>query len=246
MKLKDIHPYENNPRKNDDAVESVANSIRDFGMNQPIVVDKDNVIIVGHTRYKALQKLGYKETEVIVADHLTEEQVRAYRIADNSTNELSTWDLDLLIPELEGIDLDMSDYGLDLGMIDDFEDKNTTIVEDEIPDVDMDNVITKVGQVYRLGEHRLMCGDSTKQEDVQILMDGNLADMVFTDPPWNVNYGADDNDGHYRQRTIINDNMDTEDFKEFMGMAFESIKSAIKGGDCVCRHVRTGVGEHDA
>ena len=188
MKLKDIHPYENNPRKNDDAVESVANSIRDFGMNQPIVVDKDNVIIVGHTRYKALQKLGYKETEVIVADHLTEEQVRAYRIADNSTNELSTWDLDLLIPELKEIDLDMTEYGL---VLPDDEVSMDDVVEDdyEIPE-ELEPVV-KLGEVWRCGDHILLCGNSAKAEDVQRLVQsgGGVADMTFTDPPYGVAIG---------------------------------------------------------
>ena len=114
MKLKDIHPYEKNPRKNDEAVEAVANSIKEFGMKQPIVVDKDGVIIVGHTRYKALKKLGIKETDVIVADDLTEEQVKAYRIADNSTNEVATWDYDLLLGEIQSVDYDFSDFGMNL------------------------------------------------------------------------------------------------------------------------------------
>ena len=114
MKLKDIRPYEKNPRRNDDAVEAVANSIKEFGMKQPIVVDKDGVIIVGHTRYKALKKLGIKETDVIVADDLTEEQVKAYRIADNSTGEIATWDYDLLLPEIEGLSYDMADFGMNL------------------------------------------------------------------------------------------------------------------------------------
>ena len=114
MKLKDIRPYEKNPRKNDDAVEAVANSIKEFGMKQPIVVDKNGVIIVGHTRYKALKKLGIKETDVVVADDLTEEQVKAYRIADNSTNDLATWDYDLLMPEIEGLSYDMADFGMNL------------------------------------------------------------------------------------------------------------------------------------
>lgn len=114
MKLKDIHPYEKNPRKNDEAVEAVANSIKEFGMKQPIVVDKDGVIIVGHTRYKALKKLGIKETDVVVASDLTEEQVKAYRIADNSTGEIAKWDYDLLIPEIEGLSYDMADFGMNL------------------------------------------------------------------------------------------------------------------------------------
>lgn len=112
MNIDDIKPYDNNPRDNDNAVDETANSIKEFGWQQPIVVDKDMVIIVGHTRYKAAKKLGYKEVPVVVASNLNKEQVRAYRLADNKTGELAEWDLNLLDEELEAIiDIDMSDYG---------------------------------------------------------------------------------------------------------------------------------------
>ena len=119
MSIKDIHPYEKNPRRNDDAVEAVANSIKEFGFKQPIVVDKDNVIIAGHTRWKAAKKLKLKTVPVLVADDLTEEQVKAYRIADNSTGELATWDFDILGDILPMIEYDMADFGLDIIRTDD-------------------------------------------------------------------------------------------------------------------------------
>lgn len=123
----DVKPYENNPRDNDGGVDAVANSIKEFGWQQPIVVGKDNVIIVGHTRYKAAKKLGMKEVPVVVADKLSDEQVKAYRLADNKTGELTDWDDDLLNNELSDIlDIDMSDFGFgdddDLGA--DLEDDN--------------------------------------------------------------------------------------------------------------------------
>ena len=217
MKLKDIKPYGNNPRKNDDAVQPVANSIGEYDYNQPIVVDKDNVIIVGHTRYKALRKMGVEECDVIVASQLSEEKAREYRIADNSTGAVSVWDFDKLVVELDGIDIDMGEFGLDLGTVSAYEDSNLEITEDEAPEVNFDEEPTsKYGEVYQLGDHRLMCGDSTKEADIVVLLNGNLADMVFTDPPWNVNYGEKEHP-NYKQRTILNDSMDTEDFKEFMG-----------------------------
>lgn len=112
MALTDITPYENNPRNNEEAVEKVANSIKEFGFNQPIVVDKDNVIIVGHTRYLAAQELGLAEAPVIVAGNLSDEQARAYRLADNKTGELAGWDFKKLALELEQIeDINMSDFG---------------------------------------------------------------------------------------------------------------------------------------
>ena len=124
MALSDITPYENNPRNNEEAVEKVANSIKEFGFNQPIVVDKDNVIIVGHTRYLAAQELGLTEAPVIVAENLSDEQARAYRLADNKTGELAGWDFEKLALELEQIeDINMSDFGFiegsDLDITDD-------------------------------------------------------------------------------------------------------------------------------
>lgn len=124
MALADITPYENNPRNNEEAVEKVANSIKEFGFNQPIVVDKDNVIIVGHTRYLAAQELGLTEAPVIVAGNLSDEQARAYRLADNKTGELAGWDFEKLALELEQIeDINMSDFGFiegsDLDITDD-------------------------------------------------------------------------------------------------------------------------------
>lgn len=112
VNIQDVKPYPRNPRNNDDGVDAVANSIKEFGWQQPIVVDKDNVIIVGHTRYKAAKKLGMKQVPVVVADKLTDEQVKAYRLADNKTGELTTWDTDLIDDELNDIlDIDMSNFG---------------------------------------------------------------------------------------------------------------------------------------
>ena len=143
MKISEIHPYERNPRKNDDAVDAVANSIRDFGWKQPIVVDKDMTIIVGHTRYKAAKKLKLKTVPVLVADDLTEEQVKAYRIADNSTNGLAMWDYDLLMPEIKGLDYDFADFGLDLMNTEEVELKATNENRDseeiDISEFDDDN-----------------------------------------------------------------------------------------------------------
>ena len=117
--LKDIFPYENNPRNNDNAVDAVANSIREFGFQQPLVLDKNNVIIVGHTRYKAAKKLGLKSVPCVIAENLTDEQCKAYRLADNKVGELAEWNMDLLAIELDEIDFDMGEFGFD--EIDDIE-----------------------------------------------------------------------------------------------------------------------------
>ena len=131
-KLADIKPYEKNPRKNDNAVNEVANSISSFGFKVPIVIDKDNVIVCGHTRYKASKKLGLEVVPCVIADDLTEEQIKAYRLADNKVSELAEWDIDLLGEELDSIfDIDMSDFGFDLS---DDEEEEAEIIEDEVPE----------------------------------------------------------------------------------------------------------------
>jgi ParB-like chromosome segregation protein Spo0J len=114
MKLNDLHPYENNPRYNDDAVEAVASSIKQFGFKVPIIIDKNNVIVTGHTRYKASKKLGLKKVPCIRADDLTEDQVKAFRLADNKVGELASWDMEKLGVELDGIEMEMEDFGFDL------------------------------------------------------------------------------------------------------------------------------------
>lgn len=169
MKIDEVKPYPNNPRNNDDGVEAVANSIKEFGWQQPIVVDKDNVIIVGHTRYKAAKKLGMDKVPVVVADNLSPEQVKAYRLADNKTGELTDWDMGLLDDELADIaDIDMSDFGFDLDLGND----EAKVQEDDFDEEVPEEPKSKLGQIYQLGRHRLMCGDSTKSEMVKKLVGG--------------------------------------------------------------------------
>ena len=189
-KIGELKPYEKNPRRNDNAVDYVAKSIEQFGFKVPIVIDKNNVIVAGHTRYKAAKKLGLKTVPCIIADDLADEQIKAFRLADNKTAELSEWDFDLLNDELDGIfDIDMRDFGFD--SMDFGSDGEKEIVEDEPPEIDEDSeTICKFGDIWQLGEHRLMCGDSTDREQVEMLMNGEKADMVFTDPPYNVAIGS--------------------------------------------------------
>ena len=176
--ITDVVPYDKNPRNNDGAVESTANSIKEFGWQQPIVVDKNNIIIVGHTRLKAAEKLKLETVPVLVAENLSEEQVKAYRLADNKTGELADWDMALLNEELEGIaELDMDDFGFELA-----EDSEEVVDDDfdvEVPD----EPTSKLGQIYQLGNHRLMVGDSTDTKQVEALMGGQQADLLVTDPP---------------------------------------------------------------
>ena len=172
--------------KNDQSVDKVVNSIKEFGFKVPIVIDKNNVIVCGHTRYKAAKKLGLKAVPCVVADDLTEEQIKAYRLADNKVSELAEWDIDLLGEELDGIfDIDMSDFGFDLS---EEEEEETEVIEDEVPEEV--EPVAKIGDIWQLGRHRLMCGDSTSITDVEKLMNGNKADMVFTDPPYGIDYSG--------------------------------------------------------
>jgi DNA modification methylase len=189
--LQDIRPYERNPRVNDQAVEAVARSIQEFGFRQPIVVDGRGLIIAGHTRYKAAIKLGLETVPVDVATDLTEAQIKAYRLADNKLGELATWDLDLLSEELA--ELEAADFDLDLvGFSDEelaklFGESVTDglVDPDQIP-APPDEPITQPGDLWMLGDHRLLCGDSAQAEDVDRLVNGAPVALVNTDPPYNV------------------------------------------------------------
>ena len=184
VKIKDLKPYEKNAKKHpDDQVEHIANSLKEFGWRQPVVIDKDNVIIIGQGRVLAAKKLKMKTAPCVYADDLSKEQIKALRLADNKTNE-SSWDFDFLNLELDDItDIDMSEFGFDL---DDDADETPEIIEDEIPEETTQRAHT--GDIWQLGNHRLICGDCTDISTLDALMGGVRADMVFTDPPYGYNY----------------------------------------------------------
>jgi DNA modification methylase len=186
-----IKPYESNPRRNDAAVSAVAESIRLYGFRQPIVVDDHGVIVVGHTRWKAAKHLGLETVPVHVAEDLTPEQARAYRIADNKLAEISEWDDDLLRAELEALkdlNIDLSALGFDAESLTAlFAPQGTEGLTDpdDVP-LPPDEAVTKPGDLWVLGNHRLLCGDSSKPGDVDRLLDGAVVHLVNTDPPYNV------------------------------------------------------------
>lgn len=185
LELSEIKPYEKNPRRNDEAVKYVAESIRQFGFKVPVVIDKDNVIVCGHTRYKAAKKLKYKTVPCIMADDLTDEQIKAYRLADNKVSEKAEWDTDLLnfeLDELSFTDIDMSDFGFDLDL--DFDEEPKEVVEDDFEEELPVEPKAKLGDIYQLGNHRLVCGSSTNDADVMKLMNGEKARVLFTSPPY--------------------------------------------------------------
>lgn len=226
-----LTPYENNPRNNDEAVEPVANSISEFGFKVPIVATSDGKIINGHTRWKAAKKLKLKTVPVIIADDLTEEQVRAFRLADNKVAEIAYWDIELLMSEIESVDnLDMTLFGFTDSdyTLDDFEDEetDTDISEDEIESEDDSVSSVEYGDIYQLGRHRLMCGDSTSAGDMKELVDGEKIDLYVTDPPYNVAYEGKTEEA----LTIQNDSMDDASFRQFLRDAFSVADQHLKPG----------------
>lgn len=225
-KTDELIPYVNNPRNNDQAVDAVASSIKNFGFKVPIVIDSKNEIINGHTRLKAAKKLGIEEVPVIVADDLTEDQIKAFRIADNKVAELADWDEELLLAELDMIEMDMGQFNIDMSELD-LDDSSEEVVEDEFDDTPPEEPQAKYGDIYQLGRHRLMCGDSTSVEDVEKLVGGGvIVDMLLTDPPYNVAYEGKTEDA----LTIQNDSMDDESFRQFLTNAFFAADSVMKKG----------------
>lgn len=223
-------PYENNPRNNDEAVEPVANSISEFCFKVPIVATSDGEIINGHTRWKAAKKLKLKTVPVIIADDLTEEQVKAFRLADNKVAEIAQWDIELLLSEIDSVDnLDMTLFGFTDQdyTLDDFEDEELDTEDaEEINEQDTQTSAVEYGDIYQLGRHRLMCGDSTSIADMEELVDGNKIDLYVTDPPYNVAYEG----GTEEAMTIMNDSMDDVSFRQFLKDAFSVADKHLKPG----------------
>lgn len=182
--VNDLKGYEKNAKKHPkEQIDRIANSIKEFGFQQPLVIDKDNTIIIGHGRLAAAKKLKMKELPCVRVENLSDEAVKALRLADNKVAE-SEWDFDLLSDELDSIlDIDMSDFGFDVDF--DVPNEATEIEEDEAPEPPTEPK-AKIGDLYTLGGHRLICGDSTDVAVIDRLMDGVKADMVFTDPPYGI------------------------------------------------------------
>ena len=223
-KVSELKEYENNPRNNEAAIDAVAKSIEEFGFKVPIVITKDDVIIAGHTRLKASLKLGLATVPCIVADDLTEGQIKAFRLADNKTAELATWDFSKLESELASIEMDMSQFG--------FEDLESD-VPDNATDDDFDpsselteTPYTQKDDIYLLGNHRVMCGDATIKERVDKLIEDDKVDLTFTDPPYNVDYEG-------TAGKIMNDKMEDNTFYLFLFQAFKNIFDHTKPGGAI-------------
>lgn len=220
-KTSQLIPYEKNAKKHPKKqIAQVAESIKQFGFRQPIVIDSKNVVVIGHARLEAAKLLGLAEVPVHLADNLTDVQIKALRLADNKLNE-SKWDLDLAIEELKEIDaagLGMEITGFERDLLHDLSD------EDQVPPLP-EVAESKLGDIYELGNNRVMCGSATSKDDVTKLMNGKLADMIFTDPPYNVNYSGR---GKNTSNTIKNDNQDEQSFRKFLTEAFHRYVESSK------------------
>ena len=230
-----IKPYKNNAKLHPkEQIEQIKKSIENFGMNDPIGI-WNNEIVEGHGRILACKELGYKQIPVIKLDHLTDEERKSYIIAHNKLTMNSDFDIDILRTELENLkelDFDLELTGFDVDELDDILGKNeeeTEIVEDEVPEVP-EEPKAKLGDIYQLGSHRLMCGDSTKEEDVEKLMNGTKADMVFTDPPYNVDYSNAERPKASKTDLgrIKNDTMSEDDFIYFLGEIYKRLDENTK------------------
>jgi len=214
-------------RRNLDAIKA---SLAEFGQRRPLVVDIDMTVIAGNGTLEAARDLGWSEIDVtVVPADWTPEQARAYALADNRTAELATWDEDVLFETLTELDLagwDVDALGFDLP------DNVSGIIEDEAPEPPEDP-ITKPGDVWTLGEHRLLCGDSTDAAQVSRLMDSATARMMFTDPPWNVAIGSDSNPRHRQRAGLANDDLPPEEFQAFLDAFIEAARPHV-AGDVYC------------
>ena len=213
MAVKDIKPYERNAKKHDERqIKNVMQSIKNYDIVQPLVVDKDNVLIIGHCRLIACKRLGITEVPVVRKDDLTQEDVDKLRLLDNKLNE-SEWDFDLLLEDIPT--LDFSDFDIDWGLPEEQEEEKE-IIEDEAPEPPAEPK-AKLGDLWQLGKNRLICGDSTDVTVIDRLMDGVKVDMVFTDPPYGYNYQSNMRTKSEKFDVLENDDKILDFFPNLLG-----------------------------
>ena len=225
--------YARNPRKNNHAVDRVAAAIREFGFRVPILAKSDKTIVDGHLRLKAAKKLGLEEVPVLLCDDMTDLQVRAFRLSVNKVSEFADWDDEMLRVELDelgadGFDLELTGFSLDEIADLQIEEVSEGLTDEDAVPEPPEIPVTVLGDIWLLGNHRLMCGDSTSIDAVEKLMDGQKADMVFTDPPYNVDYGGQKHPT-WKRRSIQNDNMSKGEFADFCAAFTACIKASCPG-----------------
>ena len=225
LPIGDLKAYERNAKLHPaEQIQQIKTSIQEFGFNDPVAVWNDNEIIEGHGRLIAAKELGYTEIPVIRLDSLTDEQRKAYMLVHNKLTMNTGFDLELLNIELGSInDIDMTEFGFEFEV---FSDDSSEVVEDDYNEELPEEPKSKLGDIYQLGRHRLMCGDSTDAEQVKVLTNGELVDMLLTDPPYNVAY-----EGHTKDKLKIkNDNMEDTAFRQFLCSAFSAANEVMKAG----------------
>lgn len=238
VKTDTLIEYARNPRKNDDVVDKMVSCIKEFGFRIPIVAKSDGSVVDGHLRLKAAKKLGLDEVPVVIADDLTEAQIKAFRLVANQSANWAEWNEELLKLELEDLkdlDFDLELTGFDLNEIEKYLSNTEEIKEDNYTEEDTEGdqvIITKPGDLWLLGEHRLLCGDSTKIEDVNRLMDDKIADMVFTDPPYNVKVSDVSGFGRkkYDEFAMASGEMSEQEFIDFLSTVFKNLIEVSKDG----------------
>lgn len=225
LPIGDLKAYERNAKLHPaEQIQQIKTSIQEFGFNDPVAVWNDNEIIEGHGRLIAAKELGYTEIPVIRLDSLTDEQRKAYMLVHNKLTMDTGFDLELLNIELGSInDIDMTEFGFEFEM---FSDDSSEVIEDDYNEELPEEPKSKLGDIYQLGRHRLMCGDSTNVEQVKVLTNGELVDMLLTDPPYNVAYEGKTKD----KLKIKNDNMEDTAFRQFLCSAFSAANEVMKAG----------------
>lgn len=225
LPIGDLKAYERNAKLHPaEQIQQIKTSIQEFGFNDPVAVWNDNEIIEGHGRLIAAKELGYTEIPVIRLDSLTDEQRKAYMLVHNKLTMDTGFDLELLNIELGSInDIDMTEFGFEFEV---FSDDSSEVVEDDYNEELPEEPKSKLGDIYQLGRHRLMCGDSTDAEQVKVLTNGELVDMLLTDPPYNVAYEGKTKD----KLKIKNDNMEDTAFRQFLCSAFSAANEVMKAG----------------
>lgn len=222
IKIDHLTPYKLNAKKHpQEQIDGIAESIRRFGFTQPIVIDSKNVIIIGHGRHEAAKKVGLKTVPCVKIEGLSDKEIRALRLIDNRIAE-TEWDQELLKIEFEDLDFNFEDFNIDFDADVSTESTEGLTDPDEVPETPKEPK-TKLGEIYKLGDHRLMCGDSINSSDVQKLMGGGVADMVFTDPPYNIDYDS-------RFGKIKNVAMSDEDFLSFVRDVFKNLQDNMQEG----------------
>ena len=242
-KLTDLKPYANNPRHNAKAVPAVKESILKFGFKVPLVIDKNNVIVCGHTRFYASKEIGLETVPCIVADDLTDEQINAFRLVDNRTSEFADWNFDKLAEELSDLqDFDFEPFAFDdlmagLELDYNLNQNDKEAVEDNYEEEIPVEAKTKLGDLYRLDRHYLLCGDATNRKDVEKLINGHEMDLCITDPPYNVSY--EEKNKHLDKlrkgaerinNQIKNDKQSNADFSNFLFKFYQEMLFSLKKG----------------